>query len=801
MSMSFLHKMKAWRNVSSGKGKLFLFLLAAFLCWLIFTPMPAFQENTPYSTVLEARDGTLLGARIAGDGQWRFPLQDSVPPKFENSLLLFEDEYFYAHPGVNPVAILKAVWQNIREGKVVRGGSTLSMQVVRLSRGNKSRTIGEKVLEILMALKMELWYSKDEIFQLYTAHAPFGGNVVGLPAASWRYYGRPADQLSWAESATLAVLPNSPSLIYPGKNSVRLKEKRNKLLGKLLTNGVLDSSIYQLSLAEPLPGKPKPLPDFARHLLNRSIKDGKAEQVVRSTLDARLQQKVLEKVQRAHEEMKARHVFNAAALVVEIKSGRALAYVGNTDPEGNHGQYVDIITSNRSTGSLLKPILYAAALDEGILLPRQLLPDIPVFLQGFAPQNFDKKFHGVVPADQALARSLNVPFVFLLKEYGYEKFHQKLKDLGITSLNRPASHYGLSLILGGAESSLWDITATYAGMVRSLQLTTNRVAGKQYSDKDYFPNSYIAQKQEQEVILTTKGKIGVTPIHLMLEAMKELVRPEEQAGWESYGSANSVAWKTGTSYGFKDAWAIGITADHIVGVWMGNADGEGRSELTGVKAAAPLMFNILEDLSQDKAFPKPYTSGSLKVCSISGYKAGPNCETKQSLKLPQVSEKAMACPYHQLLHLNEEGTKQVSSLCYPVDKIQHKSWFVLPSAEAWFYRQYNTSYIEPPEVLSQCGDKTGVSEKVMDLIYPRQFTRIYVPTELDGSAGSAIFEVAHRHPGATVFWHLDEEYLGKTTNRHQMGLNPSKGKHTLFLLDEQGRELKLAFELISERKK
>ena len=801
MSKGFLHKMLGWLKTSSRKGKLILFLFAAFLCWLIFTPMPSFEANTPYSTVLEAKDGTLLGARIAGDGQWRFPLQDSVPPKFEKSLLLFEDEFFYSHPGVNPVAIFKAVLQNVREGKVVRGGSTLSMQLVRLARGNKSRTVGEKVLEILMALKMELWYSKDEILQLYTAHAPFGGNVVGLPAASWRYYGRPADQLSWAESATLAVLPNSPSLIYPGKNSFFLKEKRNRLLGKLFANGVLDTSIYQLSLAEPLPGKPKPLPDFARHLLNRSIKEGKAEQVVRSTLDPRLQQKVLEKVQRAHEDMKARHVYNAAALVVEIKSGKALAYVGNTDTEGEHGQYVDIITSNRSTGSLLKPILYAAALDEGILLPRQLLPDIPVFLQGFAPQNFDKKFHGAVPADQALARSLNVPFVFLLKEYGYEKFHQKLKDLGISSLHRPANHYGLSLILGGAESSLWDITATYAGMVRSLQLTTKRVAGKKYSDNDYFPNTYIAQKRAQEVVITEKGKIGVTPIHLMLEAMKELVRPEEQAGWESYSSASPIAWKTGTSYGFKDAWAIGITAEHVVGVWLGNADGEGRPDLTGIKAAAPLMFSIMEELPQNQAFPKPYNSGSLEVCSVSGFKAGPNCEKKQKLKLPQVSEKALSCPYHQLLHLNEEETNQVSSACYPVDKIRHKSWFVLPAGEALYYRQYNSNYVEPPNFLSQCVDKSGASERVMDLIYPRQYTKIYVPTELDGSPGSAVFEVAHRQSGASIYWHLDEEYLGKTTNRHQMGLQPPKGKHTLFLLDEQGRELKLAFEVISERRK
>lgn len=789
----------------SGKGAfkprmLLLYLLIGMLLTFLLIPLPSFQAHTAYSTVLEAEDGSLLGARIARDGQWRFPLSDSIPLKFEQALLLFEDEHFYAHPGINPFSILRALQQNIRAGKVVSGGSTLSMQLIRMARGNRSRRLGEKVVEMLLTLKMELLYSKEEILHLYAAHAPFGGNVVGLSAASWRYYGRPPEKLSWAEQATLAVLPNSPSLIYPGRNSAKLLNKRNRLLDKLQLKGIINPSDCRLAKAESLPGKPKALPDVAPELITRLVQEGKAGQKTRSTLDPYLQKQLIQKVRRTHRQMKDNQVYNAAALVIEIESGHAKAYIGNTEAEGDHGQHVDIITANRSTGSLLKPFLYAAALDEGLILPRQLLPDIPMYLQGFAPQNFDKKFHGAVPAQQALSRSLNVPFVFLLREYGYEKFHQKLKNLGISSMSHPAGYYGLSMILGGAESSLWEMTAAYAGMARSLLRYPKRIPGKQYVASDYHPNYYTAQEKTIQKEGKSTGIFGVGAISQMLMAMEELNRPEEQAGWDFYRSARAVAWKTGTSYGFKDAWAIGLTSTHVVGVWIGNADGEGRPDLTGVKAAAPLMFDILELLPQEKPFPLPYLAHKLKVCRKSGFKAGPRCEESEEQAMPEVAEKAVICPYHQLLHLDAAASFQVNSSCYPLSRMQQKSWFVLPPAQAWYYKQYHSSYMEPPEFLASCMDKSAGGSSFMELIYPRNYTKVYIPTELDGSAGAAVFEVAHRNPAAEVYWHLDQDYLGKTTRKHQLALYPAKGKHTLHLLDEQGRELKLSFEVISERR-
>lgn len=324
--------------------------------------------------------------------------------------------------------------------------------------------------------------------------------------------------------------------------------------------------------------------------------------------------------------------------------------------------------------------------------------------------------------------------------------------------------------------------------------------GKQYAAADYHPNYYTPTPKEGQKEGENTGMFGVGAISQMLMAMEELNRPEEQTGWDTYNSARALAWKTGTSYGFKDAWAIGLTATHIVGVWIGNADGEGRPELTGAKAAAPLMFDILELLLQEKTFPLSYYSRNLRVCLQSGYKAGPWCEESQYQAMPEVAEKPGVCPYHQLLHLNAEATFQGNSSCYPPSRMQQKSWFVLHPAQAWYFKQYQSSYVTPPEMLASCADHVAGEKSFMELIYPRNYTSLYIPTELDGSAGAAVFEVAHRNPGAEIYWHLDEQYLGKTTRKHQFALHPAKGKHTLHLLDEKGRALQLSFEVISERR-
>ncbi len=766
----------------------------AILSLLVPIPDPLF--DTSYATVMESKEGQLLGARIAEDEQWRFPPIDSLPDNYIKCLLEFEDRYFYIHLGINPISIVRAIKQNIKAGKIVSGGSTITMQIARMALGNKPRTISQKIIELYLAIRIELKYSKDEILELYANNAPFGGNVVGISAAAWRYYGRSPFHLSWAEAANLAILPNSPGIAYPGKKEAKLLKKRNRILAGLRHDSIIDSSTFLLSKAEPFPQRPKQLPNIASHLLDRCKKEGLAQTTIKSSIDISVQKTVNELVKTHYIKYKFKQIHNVAALVADINTGEVKAYVGNANVEKNldHGQQVDIITSRRSPGSLLKPILYALAIDEGIITPNQLLPDIPVYFQGFTPQNFDKKFKGAVPANLALRSSLNVPFVGLLKMYGYEKFHYKLNKLGLSSFDKPASHYGLSMILGGGEVTLWEIAGLYASMARNLNNYNSRKGNLRYHSNNFKSLTYLNNNEGASKLKTKNSKVSASATWHMLQAMQELRRPD--ANWEQYSSSKTISWKTGTSYGHKDAWAIGINSGYVVAAWVGNADGEGRPDLVGVSAAAPLMFRIFESLPESTAFQIPFSDMKMmKICQQSGAKASAICPDTDNLPITKSVASTGVCRHHQILHLDETNKYMVNSVCYPIHKMHEEPWFILPPAQAWYYKKYNMNYAEPPDYLAGCISRTI---ETIEMIYPKKFTRVFVPTEIDGRQGEVVFEAAHRNPKAKVFWYLDDEYIGETRQVHQIGLHPSEGSHQLSLVDDQGMELNIAFEAIND---
>ncbi len=334
----------------------------------------------------------MLGARIADDGQWRFPKMDSVPQRFEKCILYFEDEHFYWHPGFNPVSISKALWNNLTTDSRL-GGSTITQQVIRLSRKNKGRTYFEKLIEIFQATRLEAGYKKKSILNLYASYAPFGGNVVGLETASWRYFGIPASELSWGQSAALAVLPNAPALIFPGKNEAILKQKRDALLLKLFQNEVIDETTYQLALDENLPGKPLPLPEIAPHLTEKIRREHPGKRI-KTTIDFSLQQKVNNIAKEQHYKLSQNQIHNLAVLVLDVNTREVLAYVGNSPTTREHNNFVDVIEKPRSTGSILKPFLFVSMLDSGEILPNMLVADIPTSVNGYVPENFDKQFNG-----------------------------------------------------------------------------------------------------------------------------------------------------------------------------------------------------------------------------------------------------------------------------------------------------------------------------------------------------------------------------------------------------------------------
>lgn len=795
-----------WKK--SSRRKKVLIAATAVLCAWYFFCLPSRLFKDPTCTVLDDKNGILIAARIADDGQWRFPHNEKVPEKFEKAITQFEDKYFFYHPGVNLLSTMRAFWQNISSGKIVSGGSTLTMQTIRLSRKGQDRTVIEKLIEMILATRAEISYSKDEILALYASNAPFGGNVVGLDAAAWRYFGRSPEKLSWAESAMLAVLPNAPSLIYPGKNHERLLQKRNRLLDALWKEGEIDSVTCALSKTEPLPEKPFPLPQLSPHLLDRAFKEGLHGQRVLTTLDQALQERAADIVQKHSNKLRGNQVWNAAAIVAEVETGHVLAYVGNTAPHSREsevnngweipsfsdkkGESVDVIMSPRSTGSILKPFLYAAMLSEGEILPNTLVPDVPTQIGDFSPQNYYLSYDGAVPARRALARSLNVPSVKMLQQFGVERFHYYLKKMGVSTVNRPASHYGLSLILGGAEAKLWDLAGIYASMARSLN-HANR--GENYSE-DFFPLHYF----KSSLIAHRSSRIlNAASIYLTFEAMSEVNRPDMDASWHLYSSSAKIAWKTGTSFGYRDGWAIGVTPKYVVGVWVGNANGEGRPNLTGVGTAAPILFEIFSLLNPaaDGWFKMPKDEmKQISVCSESGYRALEICERKEKVWVPEPGLRTVPCPYHRMVHLDASGKWRVNSDCEPVANMTHKSWFMLPAAMEWYYKTRNPLYHELPPFRSDCKSAAANS---MELIYPKPESKIYVPVELDETTGKTVFRVAHRKPETVIYWHVDDNYISSTRGIHEIGIAPEPGRHTLTLVDEFGETISQRFEIIGKK--
>ncbi len=604
--------------------------------------------------------------------------------------------------------------------------------------------------------------------------------------------------------AALAVLPNAPALVHPGKNGEILLRKRNALISKLATEKVIDATTAALAKLEPLPGEPKPLPQFAPHLLNRYKKEyaflktgnEKKSTGINTTIDGHLQQRVTALVNIHHDQLKGSQVNNTAAMVMDIETGNILAYVGNIyQPENvSMESHVDVLAAPRSPGSTLKPLLYASLLTEGILLPTQLIPDVPTQIGGYTPQNFDLGYDGAVPADKALSRSLNIPAVKMLQQYKYQRFYDVLKRCGFSTLTQPADFYGMSLILGGCEITPFELAGVYSSMAR-MYLHQKKNKSKWSSDDWYMP------RYTKPISILTSPKIskaGIEPFNYpaiwqMFNAMTEVMRPGEEGLWNLFSSAQRIAWKTGTSFGFRDGWAIGLTAKYCVVVWMGNTDGEGRPDLTGINTAAPLLFDIFRELPVSKWFEPPSDGFVyLPVCRKSGFKSGIDCNESDTVPVSETAVAAATCPYCKTIHLDREGVQRVSESCESPGNMQHRSWFILPPTMEYYYRAKHPDYKLLPPYKQGC---ETVLAKNLDIIYPDEGAKIYIPLEISGQKGNVVFTATHRNTNEKLFWHLDDVFMGTTEQFHQLSLNPAPG-HRLTVMDREGNSATRNFEIL-----
>lgn len=714
---------------------LFLFLVFVFFSFDEKKLLNTF--NSRYSKVLYDKNKEILSAFINDDEQWHIR-SDDIPSRLKTAVIEYEDKNFYSHFGVDFLAILRALKNNILTDKR-SGASTISMQVVKLGSDNQ-RTYLNKVKEIIQSLALETKLTKDEILKLYLNNAPYGGNLVGFASAIRFYFDKNPKDLSWSEAAVLAVLPNSPGLISLEKNDDKLLLKRNALLKKLFLKGYMKEDIYKLSLLEPLP-KFKPRRNLAPHLAQELLNSKQKELI--SSIDKSVQERFERKAKEYSIYLKQLGIQNLAILLLDTKTSKALAYVGSQDFYDTHLGQINGVVAKRSAGSTLKPFLYALAIDDGLIAPKSILLDVPTFFSNFNPQNANKKHYGLVSAKESLRRSLNVPFVALLKDYGYDNFFFKMKDF-LNFEDEDYDKYGLSFILGTKEFSLEELTKLY------LALGNYGMLGE---------ISYKAQEQSpQKRQIFSQGSA-----YLTLEALNNLQR----VGLEQYNKNNKIiSWKTGTSYGRKDAWAIGTSVNYTLGVWVGNFSGEANANLYGVSIAGDLFFELLSLLDNTNlAFKKPDDLKLIKLDFLTGYRYDNKGAYMEDL-YPKQAKVLRTSPFLKTFY-EYEGEK-ITSLHSNFKDAQAVLRLDLPLNAVSFLKQERMSV---------------KAFKSLEILYPTHNLNLILARDLNQKKGLVV-KIANVK-NDKLYYYLNENLIYEGyKNELELDLNP--GTYKLYVVNQQG---------------
>lgn len=724
--------------------------------------IPAEFEKRYGQMVVDDR-GDIIGAYLNKDEQWHLKSTEEIPEKLKKAVLNYEDRNFYSHMGVDFKAIIRAVRDNLLRRRRT-GASTVTMQVAKVL-APKKRSYFNKYREMVQAVKLEQKFTKDEILLMYLNNAPYGGNIVGYKTASLLYFQKNPEELTWAEGALLAVLPNSPGLIHVEKNRERLLNKRNILLEKMMERGVITEKQYEMSKMEPIPEKRNRFKSLAPHFTRRVTNESN-DKIIKTTIDAQLQEKIEKTVKDYSDYLKSEGIANAAVLVVDNKTYEVKVYVGSQDfyDFTSNGQ-VDGITAPRSPGSVLKPFLYALAIDEGLAAPESKIPDVPLYFSNFSPQNANRMYYGMIEMREALIKSLNVPFVGLLKEYGSEKFFYFLKNVLEFKDNDP-SRYGLSLILGTKELSVENIAQLYVGL------------GNYGNFKEL---KYIADTPTEDGHqLISKGAA-----YLTLDTIRQLERPGLE---RMYREKNPVSWKTGTSYGRRDGWAAGVTPDWTVVVWVGNFTGEGNSNLTGVTSAGRLLFNVFNTLpKKNTLFQMPEENlYTLSVDKETGYRLKYDLPSQEIL-YPTEAKPLRVSPYYKKVFLNKDGA-EVDSRSEDFVESEEKIVLNYPIEIINYFIRQN---MDVSNIFSG-----KIRKKSVKFIYPVDNLKIILPKDFDGEK-SVIVKLANLKK-QELYWYLNKEYIGRSREREK-SFNLKEGEYEITVVAENGETEKVRFEIGKNR--
>jgi penicillin-binding protein 1C len=750
------------RSLGFAGAGIAVVLLLFFILNVIF-PL---NVNVPYSTVVLSREGNLLQGFLAKDEKWRMKCSvKEIPPELAKAFIYKEDRYFYYHPGVNPFAMVRAAFNNIVYRKRTSGASTITMQVIRLLHP-RNRTVVSKVIETFRALQLELQYSKNEILALYFDLVPYGGNIEGVQAASWIYFGRQALLLSDAQIAALVVIPNKPTSLKPGQNSGLIMKQRNKWLHRFNNEKLISDEQLKDALEEPLNMKRHLLPSSAPHLCMMLHKKSPDDPVIRTTIASSMQNQVELITFNHSERMKLRNINNAAVLVIDNNTHEIRAYAGNSDfNDQQHSGQVNGVTAVRSPGSTLKPLVYALAIDKGIITPKTVLNDVPVNFAGYSPENFNKDYNGQVTAEKALAYSLNIPAVEVLNETGVKEFCTALKECGFSAIAHHEKDLGLSVVLGGCGVTLQELAGLFSCFA---------------NEGIYIPVSCVPSLGKDTIRIASRSAV-----YMITEILTQLQRPDLPNNASSSYSVPRIAWKTGTSYGRRDAWSIGYNKEYTVAVWCGNFDGTGIPELTGAEMATPLLFEIFNTICSNTSqqwFRPPAELDMRYVCSATGLLPGQWCTDRIiDNYIPTVSSQKK-CEHLREVAVDAKEKISYCTSCCPQSGYKKKIYTIYPPEVISYYISTGIPFEHIPEHNPDC--QRLLTENTLSVLSPVN-NKEYLLEK--GVEEKLLLSCASAADASYIYWYVNDRLFKKVNAHEELFFIPSTGLNKITCADDKGR--------------
>jgi len=732
-----------------------------FLLNWIF-PLP---DKIEYSTIITDNRGEVINAYLTKDQKWRMKTElREISPLLRKTIIAKEDKYFYSHPGINAVAIARAFFKNIFQLKTTSGASTITMQVARALEHRK-RNIASKVIEMFRAFQLEMRYSKHEILQMYLNLVPYGGNIEGVKSASILYFNKNPDHLSLAEITALSIIPNRPSSLVMGKNNDLIVTQRNKWLKKFAAEKIFTQKEIEDALAEPLTATRTTVPHYIPHLSYKLKKQG--GDVIHTNIIMNTQSKTEKLVEDYVRTVRLRSIKNAAVIIIDNRSHKVITYVGSSDfHDTTDGGQVNGAAAIREPGSTLKPLLYGLCIDEGLETPKMVVTDVEVNYAGYSPENYDKKFNGYVTVEYALEHSLNIPAVKGLKLLGKDKMIQKLAACDFKQIQKDQNKLGLSMILGGCGATLEELTGLFSAFANA--------------------GTYVPPAYTQDDTLSKKvNVISAAANYMVTDILSRVNRPDFPLNWQSTEHMPKIAWKTGTSYGRRDAWSIGYNKNYTVGVWVGNFSGVGVSDLSGANVATPLLFKIFNTIDYDSNsewFSPPGDCEQRQVCSETGLPPSDHCtHIVMDYFIPMISS-TKKCDNWQEIMVSPDEKISYCKTCLPENGYK-KKWYKIvdPQMQGWMEENRLVFEKIPPH---NPGCEKIFKEGMPEITSPVSNTE-YLINKKDREPLQLICKTAN--DVSKVYWYINNKFYKACSAGEKQFFTPDEGPIKISCTDDKGR--------------